>query len=285
MPYAFLAGLHQGADLLRVSWQPSTEPPEAGEVDAINAATPSADGGTNAMVPPLSSDWVVRNLEQKWRLARASPLNNDPKRQMATAIALSRLPMPTEAELRRNGGYPPDVDGAAMPALGLYACDFGEEMYGVRSVEVVLLRVLRLSESMDARRRLHLQAEPISKLGSCCLVATKVCGDFHVPSGASTFYAPLAFSKRSPASTHAASTHADVAVPPIAYDGPEEEVEAEATACYRSYGCLAAPGFRDAQYSEGRLITLTRSDAFYFEWMGDAARHVYHRLPDRPPCS
>ena len=87
------------------------------------------------------------------------------------------------------------------------------------------------------------------------------------------------------ASTHAASTHADVAVPPIAYDGPEEEVEAEATACYRSYGCLAAPGFRDAQYSEGRLITLTRSDAFYFEWMGDAARHVYHRLPDRPPCS
>ena len=286
VPYAFLAGLYHGEDpcLLRVSWQPSTEPPEAGEVDALNG---------NTLVPPLSSEWVVRNLEQKWRLARQSPLANDPKRKMGTSIALARLPaFPTLAQGGGSGGgsrapWPAGVDSTALPLPGLYAANYGDH-YLQRSVEVIALRVLRMSDSIDERRRLHLQGEPISRLGACCLVAIKVCGDFHVPSGACTFYAPLLITTR--ADSEESATHRtdgsypgafeDVPVDPLPYEGAAEaDLAASVTHTFRGYGCLALPGFQSPEYTEGRLLVLEDREAFAFEWDGEF-RHLYHRLPD-----
>ena len=276
VPYAFLASLSHPCELLRVLWQPKAEPSEAGELDAIGGALEAE------AVPPLSSEWVVRNLEQRWRQARASPLAHDPKRRMGTSMSLCRLPVPREPSVaadRGGDGWPSFFDACAMPALGLYAADYGDQ-YAGRRVEVVCLRVVRFSssaEGLELRRRLHLQAEPASKLGSYALVATKVCGDYHVPSGASTFFCALATKRGA----------ADVPVEPSATaadaeDGPGEGGLPPSGVCsYSGFGCLAAPGFQGPQYSPGRLVALDRKDRFAFEWVGEEG-HTYYKLPDCP---
>ena len=53
----------------------------------------------------------------------------------------------------------------------------------------------------------------------------------------------------------------------------------EAKPLWKGYGCLAAPGFRSSQYSEGRLQVLD-AHRFVFSWLGEI-EHVYHRLPDQ----
>ena len=283
VPYAFLASLSHPCELLRVVWQPKPEPSEAGELDAIGGAL-EVDA-----VPPLSSEWVVRNLEQRWRQARASPLAHDPKRRMGTSMSLCRLPVPAAPAMgggAAEDGWPSFFDASAMPDLGLYAADYGED-YGGRRVEVVCLRVVRFTssaEGLELRRRLHLQAEPASKLGTHALIATKVCGDYHVPSGASTFFCALATRRGG----------LDVPVEPaataMAADSDEGGGFADAglpaggVCCYAGFGCLAAAGFQAPEYSPGRLVLFERKDCFAFEWAGhhEDGGHRYYRLPDGP---
>ena len=53
----------------------------------------------------------------------------------------------------------------------------------------------------------------------------------------------------------------------------------EAKPLWKGYGCLATPGFRSSQFSEGRLQVLDEH-RFVFSWLGEN-EHVYHRLPDQ----
>ena len=186
-----------------------------------------------------------------------------------------------------------------LPAPGLYASDYGQQ-YAPRNIEVVAVRVMRLGPSaLDtarrmwrgerlgeeerpgeaARRRLHLSREA-PRLGAATLVATKVVGDVHVPAGATTFYVPL----EGHSEQRRFEEEPILPVWPSAASGAVPSTSAgtlpiEAKPLWKGYGCLAAPGFRSSQYSEGRLQVLD-AHRFVFSWLGEI-EHVYHRLPDQ----
>eukprot|EP00900_Chrysochromulina_parva_P005497 jgi/Chrpa1/14949/Chrysochromulina_OHIO_Genome00022420-RA len=130
-----------------------------------------------------------------------------------------------------------------------------------------------------ARRRLHLCREA-PRLGAATLVATKVVGDVHVPAGATTFYVPL----EGHSEQRRFEEEPILPVWPSAASGAVPSTSAgtlplEAKPLWKGYGCLAAPGFRSSQYSEGRLQVLD-AHRFVFSWLGEI-EHVYHRLPDQ----
>lgn len=216
------------------------------------------------------------------------------------AIILSRLPTCSQScPLHPPLNFGEGIDASMLPAPGLYASDYGQQ-YAPRNIEVVAVRVMRLGPSaLDtarrmwrgerlgeeerpgeaARRRLHLSREA-PRLGAATLVATKVVGDVHVPAGATTFYVPL----EGHSEQRRFEEEPILPVWPSAASGAVPSTSAgtlplEAKPLWKGYGCLAAPGFRSSQYSEGRLQVLD-AHRFVFSWLGEI-EHVYHRLPDQ----
>ena len=216
------------------------------------------------------------------------------------AIILSRLPSCSQpCPLHPPLHFGEGVNASMLPAPGLYASDYGQQ-YAPRNIEVVAVRVMRLGPSaLDtarrmwrgeslgeeerpgeaARRRLHLSREA-PRLGAATLVATKVVGDVHVPAGATTFYVPL----EGHSEQRRFEEEPILPVWPSAATGAVLSTSAgtlpiEAKPLWKGHGCLAAPGFRSSQYSEGRLQVLD-AHRFAFSWLGEI-EHVYHRLPDQ----
>ena len=83
-----------------------------------------------------------------------------------------------------------------------------------------------------------------------------MCGDIHVPAGASTLYVPLGAERA-----------------PLVDKGDA------ALAAWPGYGCLAFPGFKRFSFAPGRLNLFSR-EHFSFAWDGES-EHFYTKLPER----
>ena len=133
--------------------------------------------------PPRSTDWLVRCIEvlayQRAAIACAD------HRLLHPPIAgpgVACQPRPTRVPTLASASRSPATTRRAM-ARGTHRARW------------------RSSHSRRARSRagaerapflFHLDGEQ-SRVGEVTLVATKVCGDVHVPAGATTFYVPLCY--------------------------------------------------------------------------------------------
>ena len=223
-----------------------------------------------------------------------------------TGVDASMLPAPGLYASDYGQQYAPrniEVVAVRVMRLGPSELDTARRMWRERLGE--RLGEERLGEA--ARRRLHLSREA-PRLGAATLVATKVVGDVHVPAGATTFYVPLEghseqrrfgaldeppclacmCSPRRP--LFPTGEQRRFVEEPILPEWPSAAAGAvpstsastlplEAKPLWKGYGCLATPGFRSSQFSEGRLQVLDEH-RFVFSWLGEN-EHVYHRLPDQ----
>ena len=267
VPYAFLAGVHSQREVLRICWQPRERATSHDDDPMVTAAD-------HLPVPPLSSDWVRRNIEQRWRLAKSSPLTNDPKRNLSATLAICRPPMGGSSLEAAQWRLPAGLDASLMPQPGLYCADIGPDE---RSTQVIALRVERIHGHGDNAKlcALQLQAEPSSRTGRCLLVATKICGDLHIPAGATAFYVPLKHRGTK-------SEKGVLAEPLLDDDGSDDEGVGELVAAsWRGHGCCANLGFQGPVFMDGLLCVLQGGSAFCFKFLGAGMPcHTYYRIPD-----
>jgi hypothetical protein len=292
LDYRFLSTLLDGRRLLRLSW---ALPDSFDERECrLAAAVVERTLPSGSIAPPHCSRWLAHRLEicaLELRSAQfeatdwmdAHEQDDETPREPCNPT-LSLVPLPTTVPCFTKGSLssprlvnftPPEWEelGVAPPAVGLYAASCGER-YAPRQVEMVLLRVyqdLDASVGTNARNRLHLCGQR-SRLGEVTLVATKVTGDLHVPSGAATFYIPLTYFGGQP-------------VLPIDHDADDGQVAADS--CWSGYGCLARPGFGGVDFREATLRVLSPEHfTLHCDTHGDTAmvgddselKHFY-RLP------
>ena len=315
---SYLSSLTQGQRVLRLSWTSAAEVPST--PDTLEPLR---------LAPPATVHWLANHLEGRARAeaqGQSQPIAGLTQRLRYVlhstlhprtahdadgsepAVRLSRPPGECAITLGRVPSFATDFSppatwadhGFTLPLPGLYASDYGH-MYAPRNVELVLIRTLRLTiddpATVALRKSLFLSNEPDERLGSLTLVATKICGDIHVPAAATTFYIPLAHGP--PAGGTLLGEDADSSAGGEGggeggdEGGGSEVVHASVevmaavvanamgggSAFWSGFGCLAYPGFGRPHFAPGRLRSLDTSK-FTFGWTGDSDK-VYHRLPTR----
>ncbi|KAG8469152.1 hypothetical protein KFE25_007670 [Diacronema lutheri] len=214
-PPAHTVKLH-AADLLLCALSPPDGTPTAG-VGAGAGAMPIT------AAPPRALSWLLGQLDEQWRRRPANARGRDdsaagsadgvghiaPGLAPRPFVCLARVhhpsaewpawPAAVRAELQ------PQLD--SLPQLGLYAADYGAQ-YGQRRVEVVQLRVETLPAAgvcgggsgggsggggagAAGSTGWFLKDDGTFDAGATYLLGVKVCGDTHVPQGATSFAVPL----------------------------------------------------------------------------------------------
>lgn len=204
--------------------------------------------------PPRSVRWMLAALEQQTALMGESRPFFCLARVAAPEARWPAWPEDVQHLLHAHGPH-------ALPSLGLYAADYGPS-YGPRRTEIVQLRVLRLPACRDhvtVAEMPFLGADAQFEEGAVYLVAVKVCGDCHVPQGATTFAVKL---------IDRLGKHAQ----PL-----RSTAEEGRTAAYwAGLGCLAFPGFHNHSFTPG-FLHVARGGEFDFVWAGES-RHSYYKL-------
>ena len=258
-----------GAEAIRITWNPraSWAEDENALVRAEGCLTRVMQHEHNYLTPPCSSAWVVSTLEELWTIESFFSPNSE------SDVVDQRLVLNYYHFFACSGtGIPPYTPSLflcqlpstlkmkppphpALPMPGFYAADYGEH-YRSRSVEVLFLRyvhVVKKSDMLVEEREassdgstcdrvpaemLMLEGEDAAQLGSLTLVGTKVCGDIHVPSGASSMYVPV----------RGASLEL---IEPRIYD---------TGLAWSGFGCLAHPGHAHPHFAPYDLVMEMRDD-------------------------
>jgi len=140
--------------------------------------------------------------------------------------------------------------------------------------------------------------------GATYLVATKICGDQHVPMGASTFAIELLDAQGNAALPQ---LHTAVAPQVLGAEAAARAARAGVVVRWAGWGCLSYQGFRNFSFTDGQIEVVSGAggaprvepraranaekggqadglqitdadDSFEFAWSGES-RHRYHRLP------
>lgn len=288
-PLAQTVKLHS-ADLLLCAFEPAQRGPDTG-------AQPADVAPTNA-APPREVSWLLDQLEEQWRrrpadvwqeeaAGAAEPSDAAPSSGSGGArpavrpppaflsrpfLCLGRLHNPSAEWPAWPSAIRSELPLSALPQLGYYAADYGMQ-YGERRVEVLQLRVetlplAPLPSAGDASAGWFLKDDGTFAPGGTYLLAVKVCGDSHVPQGATSFAVQLLDAAGNPAVPEAASTDAPADGGQAGY-GPALQ--------WPGHGCVAYTGFRERSFTPGHLKVLA-VDSFAFSWRLEST-HLYHRLP------
>ena len=288
---SFVHSIHAGEPILRLAWS-ADDHMAAGVLDAQLEDAAARQGWIGA--PPLSLHWLATALAT---VAREASRATGPIPRLAArlrrlfssgrraerlpslpnecAISLSRLP----TELSAFSPPPSWAEhGYALPTLGLYMADYGPH-YAPRNHELILVRIVCIGEGANddasaraaakkLRRALHIDYRAGREVDyhtahgtTYAIIATKITGDLHVPSGACTFFIPLeAYERRG--TDDVRSCH---------HLNPKD---VEGQLYWQGFGCLAAPGFNGAHFQPGQLRVLDTT-RFTFDWRGENEKTYY----------